>query len=57
MLVEDMCDPRKRQTVKAGAWFSLSQQEESPHAGDAMENHLPVIYLVDSAGVFLPMQV
>jgi len=43
-------------TVKAGAWFPISGKKNLRLQEIAMENHLPVIYLVDSAGVFLPMQ-
>jgi 3-methylcrotonyl-CoA carboxylase beta subunit len=44
------------QTVKAGAWFPITGKKNLRLQEIAMENHLPVIYLVDSAGVFLPMQ-
>jgi 3-methylcrotonyl-CoA carboxylase beta subunit len=44
------------QTVKAGAWFPISGKKNLRMQEIAMENHLPIIYLVDSAGVFLPMQ-
>ena len=44
------------QTVKAGAWFPVTGKKNLRMQEIAMENHLPVIYLVDSAGVFLPMQ-
>jgi len=44
------------QTVKAGAWFPISGKKNLRMQEIAMENRLPVIYLVDSAGVFLPMQ-
>ncbi len=44
------------QTVKAGAWFPISAKKNLRMQEIAMENRLPVIYLVDSAGVFLPMQ-
>lgn len=44
------------QTVKAGAWFPITDKKNLRLQEIAMENHLPVIYLVDSAGVFLPMQ-
>jgi 3-methylcrotonyl-CoA carboxylase beta subunit len=44
------------QTVKAGAWFPISGKKNLRMQEIAMENNLPVIYLVDSAGVFLPMQ-
>ncbi len=43
-------------TVKAGAWFPLTGKKNLRLQEIAMENHLPIIYLVDSAGVFLPMQ-
>lgn len=43
-------------TVKAGAWFPIAAKKNLRAQEIAMENHLPVIYLVDSAGVFLPMQ-
>ncbi len=44
------------QTVKAGAWFPISGKKNLRMQEIAMENNLPVIYLVDSAGVFLPLQ-
>lgn len=44
------------QTVKAGAWFPITGKKNLRVQEIAMENNLPVIYLVDSAGVFLPMQ-
>lgn len=44
------------QTVKAGAWFPITGKKNLRLQEIAMENHLPVIYLVDSAGVYLPMQ-
>ncbi|MEP7257177.1 MAG: carboxyl transferase domain-containing protein [Flavitalea sp.] len=44
------------QTVKAGAWFPITGKKNLRMQEIAMENYLPVIYLVDSAGVFLPMQ-
>ena len=44
------------QTVKAGAWFPITGKKNLRMQEIAMQNHLPVIYLVDSAGVFLPMQ-
>jgi acetyl-CoA carboxylase carboxyltransferase component len=44
------------QTVKAGAWFPITGKKNLRMQEIAMENRLPVIYLVDSAGVFLPMQ-
>ncbi len=43
-------------TVKAGAWFPISGKKNLRLQEIAMENHLPVIYIVDSAGVYLPMQ-
>lgn len=43
-------------TVKAGAWFPMTAKKNLRAQEIAMENHIPVIYLVDSAGVFLPMQ-
>ncbi|TNE70120.1 acyl-CoA carboxylase subunit beta [bacterium] len=43
-------------TVKAGAWFPMACKKNLRAQEIAMENHLPIIYLVDSAGVFLPMQ-
>jgi acetyl-CoA carboxylase carboxyltransferase component len=43
-------------TVKAGAWFPITGKLNLRAQEIAMENHLPIIYLVDSAGVFLPMQ-
>lgn len=44
------------QTVKAGAWFPIGGKKNLRLQEIAMENHLPIIYLVDSAGVYLPMQ-
>src|SRR5450631_1449976 len=44
------------QTVKAGAWFPITGKKNLRMQEIAMENHLPVIYVVDSAGVFLPLQ-
>ncbi|HTE26985.1 acyl-CoA carboxylase subunit beta [Flavitalea sp.] len=44
------------QTVKAGAWFPITGKKNLRLQEIAMENRLPVVYLVDSAGVFLPMQ-
>lgn len=44
------------QTVKAGAWFPIACKKNLRMQEISMENHLPIIYLVDSAGVFLPMQ-
>ena len=43
-------------TVKAGAWFPITAKKNLRIQEIAMENRLPIIYLVDSAGVFLPMQ-
>jgi acetyl-CoA carboxylase carboxyltransferase component len=43
-------------TVKAGAWFPITGKKNLRAQEIAMENHLPIIYLVDSAGIFLPMQ-
>lgn len=44
------------QTVKAGAWFPITGKKNLRMQEIAMENNLPVIYLVDSSGVYLPMQ-
>ncbi len=44
------------QTVKAGAWFPITGKKNLRLQEIALENNLPIIYLVDSAGVFLPMQ-
>ena len=44
------------QTVKAGAWFPITGKKNLRMQEIAMENNLPIIYIVDSAGVFLPMQ-
>jgi 3-methylcrotonyl-CoA carboxylase beta subunit len=44
------------QTVKAGAWFPITGKKNLRMQEIAMENNLPIIYLVDSAGVFLPLQ-
>lgn len=44
------------QTVKAGAWFPITGKKNLRLQEIALQNNLPVIYLVDSAGVFLPMQ-
>ena len=44
------------QTVKAGAWFPITGKKNLRMQEIAMENHLPVIYIVDSAGVYLPLQ-
>jgi acetyl-CoA carboxylase carboxyltransferase component len=43
-------------TVKAGAWFPITAKKNLRAQEIAMENHVPIIYLVDSAGVFLPRQ-
>ena len=43
-------------TVKAGAWFPITAKKNLRAQEIAMENSLPIIYLVDSAGVFLPLQ-
>ncbi|MDR9408933.1 MAG: acyl-CoA carboxylase subunit beta [Balneolaceae bacterium] len=43
-------------TVKAGAWFPMTAKKNLRAQEIALENHLPIIYLVDSAGVYLPMQ-
>ncbi len=43
-------------TVKAGAWFPLTGKKNLRAQEIAIENRLPIIYLVDSAGVFLPLQ-
>lgn len=43
-------------TVKAGAWFPVTAKKNLRAQEIAMENRIPVVYLVDSAGVFLPMQ-
>ncbi|HEU4901608.1 MAG TPA: carboxyl transferase domain-containing protein [Flavisolibacter sp.] len=44
------------QTVKAGAWFPITGKKNLRMQEIALQNNLPIIYLVDSAGVFLPMQ-
>jgi 3-methylcrotonyl-CoA carboxylase beta subunit len=44
------------QTVKAGAWFPITGKKNLRLQEIAIENNLPIIYLVDSAGVYLPMQ-
>src|SRR5918993_4820835 len=44
------------QTVKAGAWFPITGKKNLRMQEIAMENNLPVVYLVDSAGVYLPLQ-
>ena len=43
-------------TVKAGAWFPITGKKNLRAQQIAIENRLPIIYLVDSAGVFLPLQ-
>jgi 3-methylcrotonyl-CoA carboxylase beta subunit len=43
-------------TVKAGAWFPITAKKNLRAQEIAMENNIPIIYLVDSAGVYLPMQ-
>tara|TARA_B100000767_G_scaffold236983_1_gene230973 strand:+ start:1204 stop:2832 length:1629 start_codon:yes stop_codon:yes gene_type:complete len=43
-------------SVKAGAWFPMSSKKNLRAQEIALENRLPIIYLVDSAGVFLPLQ-
>ena len=43
-------------TVKAGAWFPITAKKNLRAQEIAIENRLPVVYLVDSAGVFLPLQ-
>ncbi|MBE0645225.1 MAG: acyl-CoA carboxylase subunit beta [Bacteroidetes bacterium] len=43
-------------TVKAGAWFPITAKKNLRAQEIAMENRIPIVYLVDSAGVFLPMQ-
>ena len=43
-------------TVKAGAWFPITGKKNLRAQQIAIENHTPIIYLVDSAGVFLPLQ-
>ncbi|MBK8955746.1 MAG: acyl-CoA carboxylase subunit beta [Saprospiraceae bacterium] len=43
-------------TVKAGAWFPITGKKNLRAQEIALENHIPIIYLVDSAGVFLPLQ-
>lgn len=43
-------------TVKAGAWFPITGKKNLRAQEIAMENLIPIIYLVDSAGVYLPMQ-
>jgi len=43
-------------TVKAGAWFPITAKKNLRAQEVAMENKIPIVYLVDSAGVFLPLQ-
>lgn len=43
-------------TVKAGAWFPITAKKNLRAQEIAIENRLPIVYLVDSAGVYLPMQ-
>ncbi|MCB1048594.1 MAG: acyl-CoA carboxylase subunit beta, partial [Calditrichaeota bacterium] len=43
-------------TVKAGAWFPITAKKNLRAQEICMENRLPIVYLVDSAGVFLPRQ-
>ena len=43
-------------TVKAGAWFPITAKKNLRAQEISIENKLPIIYLVDSAGVYLPMQ-
>jgi len=43
-------------TVKAGAWFPITAKKNLRAQEIALENHIPILYLVDSAGVYLPMQ-
>jgi len=43
-------------TVKAGAWFPITAKKNLRAQEIAMENNIPIIYLVDSAGVYLPLQ-
>lgn len=43
-------------TVKAGAWFPITAKKNLRAQEIAIENHIPLVYLVDSAGVYLPMQ-
>lgn len=43
-------------TVKAGAWFPITAKKNLRAQEIAMENHIPILYLVDSAGVYLPLQ-
>ena len=43
-------------TVKAGAWFPMTCKKNLRAQEISIENRLPIVYLVDSAGVFLPLQ-
>jgi acetyl-CoA carboxylase carboxyltransferase component len=43
-------------TVKAGAWFPITAKKNLRAQEISLENNLPIVYLVDSAGVFLPLQ-
>lgn len=43
-------------TVKAGAWFPITAKKNLRAQEISMENNIPIVYLVDSAGVYLPMQ-
>ncbi|MEY4864836.1 MAG: hypothetical protein RLZZ114_265, partial [Bacteroidota bacterium] len=43
-------------TVKAGAWFPMTGKKNLRAQEIALENRLPILYLVDSAGVYLPLQ-
>ena len=43
-------------TIKAGAWFPITAKKNLRAQEIAMENRLPIVYLVDSAGVYLPLQ-
>jgi len=54
--VKRICVVANDATVKAGAWFPITGKKNLRAQEIAMENKLPIIYLVDSAGVYLPMQ-
>ena len=43
-------------SVKAGAWFPMTTKKNLRAQEIAIENRIPIIYLVDSAGIFLPLQ-
>ena len=43
-------------TIKAGAWFPMTAKKNLRAQEIAIENRLPIIYLVDSAGIVLPLQ-